>query len=165
MILFTLSLKHRFSLTEIHSSALKKRPGFWIKSSSLWNIHCRRHLSAIQHDWPECPKEERKRVEIWVILNLDFRLLLFNVWSKGNEMEKMGPRLAKQWENRDCGAHILKRDPFPSQQPGSGCYCVPSRQSAELQQDEERWTLCLCHWCLVLKRSQSGRTTVPDIKL
>lgn len=31
--------------------------------------------------------------------------------------------------------------------------CVLSRQSAALQQDKERWTLCLRDWCLVLKHS------------
>lgn len=54
----------------------------------------------------------------------------------------------------------------PSQDPRSNCCtwsagCVTSRQSAGLQRDEARWSLCLHYWCLVLT-AKVDRQCLPD---
>lgn len=61
---------------------------------------------------------KRVRIRATILIHLGLRLLLANVWSQGKEMDKIGLRLAKQCEFRDCCAH---RDLPPPPHLGSSC--------------------------------------------
>ena len=61
---------------------------------------------------------KRVRIRAMILIHLGLRLLLANVWSQGKEMDKIGLRLAKQCEFRDCCAH---RDLPPPPHLGSSC--------------------------------------------
>ena len=116
----------------------RRKRVIWIESSRLWDLHSPRRLSSILTSRLAPGSEES-----W-----DKRAMLIQFGLK------MGLRLEKQCEIRDCWANGDNN--ISDQAVALDRWSVIWADRAQLH--EERWTLCLWHRCLELQ-------CFPDVEL
>lgn len=85
----------------------------WSRSCRLW-INNTRFLGqslprALFQPFNPTSREERLPGREPCSSCLDLRLLLASVWLEQNEIDQVGPMLAKQWKIRDCCADIFTK--------------------------------------------------------